>query len=400
MFAFFVAICSALVFTCVVINQHEGEPVTAYYNEIDRFAAAWLRELIKRNLIAPGEVDERSITDVRPDELVGFTQVHFFAGIGVWSYALRQAGWPDDRPVWTGSCPCQPFSCAGKGAGFDDSRHLWPEMFRLIAECRPVVVLGEQVASKDGLAWYDAVQVDLEGAGYASGAVDTCAAGLGAPHIRQRLYWMAHAESVQRQHPTERVGRRDTSRCCGVERLAHAESSGSRPGLCDSGQGKERRGVVTDERGDGWLDNPVSAGPQGQRWNGDDRDQPGRDDAEQVGPVAETGATWGMADAYEPGLQPWERDDQTERYWHTVAAKSVNGMHGPTSPTNGHWRDADWLFCRDGKWRPVESGTFPLVTGAPARVVRLRGYGNSIVAPVAQAFIEAVMEEMQVSLPL
>ena len=89
-----------------------GDGVSAYYNEIDRFAAAWLRELIKRNLIAPGEVDERSIADVRPDDLVGFDQVHFFAGIGVWSYALRQAGWPDDRPVWTGSCPCQPFSCA------------------------------------------------------------------------------------------------------------------------------------------------------------------------------------------------------------------------------------------------------------------------------------------------
>jgi DNA (cytosine-5)-methyltransferase 1 len=99
-----------------------------------------------------------------------------------------------------------------------------------------------------------------------------------------------------------------------------------------------------------------------------------------------------MADAYEPGLQPWERDDQAERYWHTVAAKSVNGMHGPASPTNGHWRDADWLFCRDGKWRAVEPGTSPLATGVAARVVRLRGYGNSIVAPVAQAFIEAVME--------
>ena len=163
--------------------------MTAYYNEFDPFAAAWLRELIKAGHIAPGDVDDRSIKDVSADDLRGYTQCHFFAGIGVWSHALRSAGWSDERPVWTGSCPCQPFSAAGKGGGFDDARHLWPGFFRLIAECRPDVVLGEQVASKDGLAWLDLVYADLEGADYAVGAVDTCAAGFGAPHIRQRLYW-------------------------------------------------------------------------------------------------------------------------------------------------------------------------------------------------------------------
>ena len=62
-----------------------------------------------------------------------------------------------------------------------------------------------------------------------------------------------------------------------------------------------------------------------------------------------------------------------------------------TSPTNGFWRDADWLFCRDGNGAPVEPGTFPLAHGAPARVGRLRGYGNAINAAAAQAFIEGYM---------
>ena len=171
--------------------------MAAYYNEIEPFAAAWLRELIKAGCIAPGEVDERDIREVRPADLAGFTQCHFFSGLGGWSLALRQAGWPDERPVWTGSCPCQPFSAAGKRRGFSDERHLWPEFFRLIAECRPHTVFGEQVASQDGLAWLDLVASDLEAENYAVGACSTCACGFGAPHVRQRLYWGAHSSRAE-----------------------------------------------------------------------------------------------------------------------------------------------------------------------------------------------------------
>ena len=121
--------------------------MAAYYNEIDPKAAAWLRELIRHGLIADGEVDERSILDVQPEDLHGYTQCHFFAGIGGWSRALRLAGWPDDRPVWTGSPPCQPFSAAGQQKGKDDERHLAPHWASLVAAGRPPVVFGEQVAS-------------------------------------------------------------------------------------------------------------------------------------------------------------------------------------------------------------------------------------------------------------
>lgn len=183
--------------------------MAAYYNEFDPYAAQWLRNLITQDLIAPGDVDERSITEVSANDLVGYSQCHFFAGIAGWSLALRLAGWPDDRPVWTGSCPCQPFSSAGKRKGFDDDRHLWPAFARLIAECRPPVIMGEQVASADGLAWIDIVLSDLEATDYACGAVDLCAAGVGAPHIRQRLWWVAtNSDSlgVQRHSNTRRPG--------------------------------------------------------------------------------------------------------------------------------------------------------------------------------------------------
>lgn len=157
--------------------------MTAYYNEFDPKAAAWLRELIKQGHIAPGVVDTRSIEDVLPSELAGFTQCHFFAGIGVWSYALRQAGWSDDTRVWSMSCPCQPFSAAGNGVGFDDKRHLWPAGHYLIGQCKPDVIFGEQVASKGADAWIDLVHTDMETLDYAFGAIPFPSAGIGAPHI-------------------------------------------------------------------------------------------------------------------------------------------------------------------------------------------------------------------------
>ena len=162
-----------------------------YYNEHNRFAAQWLRNLVASGKIAPGDVDERSITEVQPDDLRGYTQCHFFAGIGGWSAAMRLAGWPDDRPVWTGSCPCQPFSVAGQRRGFSDQRHLWPEFFRLIRECRPPSVFGEQVAGAAGYAWWDHVASDLESADYAAAAADLPAASIGGSHARARIYWVA-----------------------------------------------------------------------------------------------------------------------------------------------------------------------------------------------------------------
>lgn len=243
----------------------------AYYNEHDKNAAEWLRQLIKDGLIADGEVDERSIEDVLPNELAGFTQCHFFAGIGGWSLALRMSGWPDDKPVWTGSCPCQPFSAAGKGVGTDDERHLWPAFHHLISQCRPATLFGEQVEAAIRHGWLDLVQSDMEGIGYAFAAAGIPAGGVGAPHIRQRLWFVAHAQS-----------KRATSSILG---------------------------------------NTLDTRPQRYGRPIDQHDAPG-----------------------------WEG---AQRH----------------SAKTGFWDNCDWIPCRDGKYRPVESKFISLPNGLSGRMV-------------------------------
>jgi DNA (cytosine-5)-methyltransferase 1 len=416
--------------------------MTAYYNEIDPKAAAWLRELIKQGHIADGVVDERSIVDVSPDELRAFTQCHFFAGIGVWSYALRSAGWADDRPVWTGSCPCQPFSSAGRRGGVDDERHLWPHWHHLISQCQPSVVFGEQVASKDGLGWLDLVSTDMEATGYAFGAADLCAAGVGAPHIRQRLFFgavrLADADSQRRDginallrqeqgNPVEAAGSGEASGLADADsgqrgRVADGEgclTDRTAPGRQQGDSEPERggtgfrladaadAGLSVGQGGSGWTPGSVE---QSERLRADvgmaDADGNGRDKGVQQisGRTSEriggSGINHGMGNANNQGSQEhggfgdihlWQPNREDQGGQHVNSGLDVRQPR-PAGPTNGHWRDADWLFCRDGKWRPVEPGTSPLADGAAERVGRLRGYGNAIVAQAAQAFIESMME--------
>lgn len=342
----------------------------AYYNEIDPYAAAWLRILISARHIAPGDVDERDIRDVRPDDLKPYTQCHFFAGIGVWSYALRRAGWPDDRPVWTGSCPCQPFSQAGTGAGFDDERHLWPDFHWLIRERQPPVVFGEQVASKDADPWIDLVQADLEAMAYSFGAIPFPAAGVGAPNIRDRLYWVANAQISGRGKERQSAGRRT------ARNSAKGITTGSLPG-----------GVT------GGMDHPDNARLAGHRGNKTQSPRAEHGVRHESGSAGAASSIGGLADS-----SCTRSKEQRGQYGQQQPARGsgLAQMRGDDSyplpgPANGFWRNADWLGCRDGKFRPVEPGTFPLADGAAARVGRLRAYGNAINAEAAIAFIESAM---------
>ena len=329
-----------------------------YYNEFDKGAAAWLRELINAKLIPFGYVDERSITEVTASDVQGFTQCHFFAGIGGWSLALQLAGVPASTRLWTGSPPCQPFSTAGKQLGQFDERHLAPVFLNLVSECRPPVLFGEQVAAAIGKSWMCDLQTHLEGEDYAVGFAVLPACGVGAPHKRDRLFFGAkllgdtNSERHNRQHALlQREGQEDMLEVTRTgEAGSVADTNDTRP------QGRKGMSERTDKQPagagsvEGWLANATS-----------------EHDNQQHGSANERG-----------------RENYSEQ-------TGVGGSIDPTNPHHGFWSDADWLGCRDGKFRPVEPGTFPLANGIPARVGRLRGYGNAIVPQVAAEFVKAFM---------
>lgn len=332
--------------------------MTAYYNEWDPYAAQWLRNLIAAGLIAPGDVDERSIVDVRAGDLAGYAQCHFFAGLGGWSNALRRAGWDDDRPVWTASCPCQPFSVAGRQEGFEDERHLWPEVARLVGECGPATLFGEQVAG--AAEWLCLVRSDLDAMGYAVGVMPIEAASAGADHFRDRYWFVAHRGSERRQQDAgSPSGDEAANGRAGWDRRqqdgdhqSSGDDQGYRPRPLAHGHGHGQRSQVPiGQSSDIGTERPATAGSG-------------------VRPVVnDPSFGWG---------EGWTESEFRSRGF-TAAVASID--------------DRQYVECPDGKWRRLPPpGVRWLGNGIPARVDKLRALGNAIDPRSAAAFIGAFME--------
>ncbi|NCX94416.1 MAG: DNA cytosine methyltransferase [Gammaproteobacteria bacterium] len=323
--------------------------MTAYYNEFDPFAAAWLRELIKGGYIADGEVDERDIKDVQPSDLRRFKQCHFFAGIGGWSLALRLAGWSDDREVWTGSCPCQPFSSAGRQKGKTDDRHLWPVWERLIGECKPATIFGEQVASAIAHGWLDDVYQGLESQGYAVGASVLPACSVGAPHKRDRLWFVGesnHARSQSGKQAAKIMGHRNTFvATSGI--MGNRQHNGSH--------------AAAQQRSDGAT---IQHDTKGQNYAGE---------------FTRTSNPCDVAHSLGERSQGHGRHEQQ------------HGTQGWEGTKRHHWSNGVWIDYPDGKQRLVEPSIRLLADGVSNRVGKLRGYGNAIVPKVAAEFINVFM---------
>jgi DNA (cytosine-5)-methyltransferase 1 len=229
-------------------------------------------------------------------------------------------------------------------------------MFRLIRECQPVTVFGEQVASAIGHGWLDGISDDLEGETYAVGSIVLGAFSVGAPHKRARLYWVADSGCVRNHgsrdggiEASEGVWRGQSATGRNVDTVGQSDSNG-------------RRQRVATSQVDGYRDSVESAG--------------------RVDAVGDT---------------------------------SKSGLEGRPSSRRANewsaWSASVAINCLDGKSRRVGCGVQPLVNGIPRslgrgkpelsrlakraranRVGRLKGYGNAIVPQVAAEFVMACMD--------
>lgn len=431
----------------------------AYFNDFEAYAAQWLRNLMFAGHLMKGEVDARSIEEVKSRDLEGFTRAHFFAGIGVWDVAMSEAGWPVGLNAWSASLPCQPWSVAGEGKGEDDERHLWPVFRRLYLERRPAIIVGEQVSSPDGLRWLDTVHNELEADGYAVGALVAAAASVGAPHARHRTYWFA-VDLEQLEHTARLfMAYADREELDGFERIARENGESGRGGSSDRGavdavadaEGERRAlgdGVESDRprrrkgsrgraerhgearamaddngsrRAEFSSTRPHGGGERGHDVDGRgahdgavahaDSDRSGRHAGTAIGAEGEDGfegdldredgleslasGSIGGAGSEPLGEPDGEPDgERSQRLAEPSDELGQPGRNGARSirpdATAGFWSPCDWVDCRDGKRRPIEPGTFPLVDGVVARVGQLRAYGNACVRPLATTFLRCV----------
>lgn len=351
--------------------------MTAYYNEIDPYAAAWLRNLIAAGHIAPGDVDERSITEVSADDVRNYTQCHWFAGIGGWSVALRLAGWGDDRRVWTGSCPCQPFSVAGKGKAQSDERHLWPAWFNLIKSVQPPVVFGEQVAGAIAHGWLDDAFDDLEGQGYETAACVLPACSVGAPHKRDRLWFVADTGSAGRGTGLLRESGND-GKPLGSGRPAIAAESGEAPAfMADTAGEQDNAERKPDESGR----QPVGRAWEAfSKWQASNNRTIGRGEA--------------MADTEFTGLQRQSVSGMGKPILFAEGSQNVadtisqRGCSGVSERENAEDAGQPPGCAEHGFWE-FEPPLGRVANGVPARAHKLRAYGNAIVPQVAAEFIKA-----------
>lgn len=336
-----------------------------YYNEWDKYAAAWLRNLINAGHLPAGEVDERSIAEVHPDDLSGFIQCHFFAGIGGWALAARLASWPDDRELWTGSLPCQPYSVAGAQRGHDDERDLWHHQLRLITARRPAVFMGEQVAAAIGKGWLDRLFLDLSTLGYSGDAAVIPACAVNAPHRRDRIFAVAELGSGVLDHGGSE----------GLERLAgDGDDEAGRPvadrSVAETGLGNCGVARNADE---------LSASTERQQRGGQLGWAGGDPETRVVGVASDADR---LVSQQRSAIDT--RSDQ---------GSGANVRPGSSRDDTGRmWDSGAYILGHDGKARRVKPGIRLLAHGVPARVGKLRAYGNAIVPQIAAEVMAAYME--------
>lgn len=316
------------------------------------------------HVLVYGDIKELTYERLQKDKVVGYANsVEQHSGV-YGGKSERGETTPSSRPVQSGDSggyesggheidlicggfPCQPFSTAGKQRAQEDDRHLWPEMFRLIRECQPTWVIGENVAGLINLG-LDEVCADLEGEGYSVQPFVIPACAIGAPHRRDRLWIIA---------------------CKNGDANANRIGSGRRRLLRSHQQEINQRGCK-----------------QRRTEPRDRKEREPRSVCQNVADPCSFGSS-GQGRAVRSGNQEKERDRQECRVINdrgrTPKPGMGRGLDGIPAQLDAIRRG--WL---DGTW---EQGIPRVSTENHYRKDRLKAYGNAVVPQVVQVIGEAIM---------
>lgn len=373
-----------------------------YYNDNNKDVCLWLEQLIKNGDITRGDVDDRSIEEIKPEDVAGYDRCHFFAGIGTWDYALNQAG-RGDMPVWTASLPCQPFSSAGKQLGRKDERHLLPTYLELVRKCKPKIQFGEQVASSEvvGTELEASFVIAVQNGEYAK------ANKLAKRLVAQKGFTFTSRWVDDLHAEMEKAGYTFGYGVLGAHSTAEEAKTGFENELFEFIS--RRLGDVESDLFKNWwfergFGDGNSAEPAHIRqrlyWVG-----VAHSTGEQINSPNESGFY------AESSSGSWLGDPEHEQHQGCLFGHNEEleqNTERPAGKFTGSG-EIEWVYCRDNKYRPIKPGVKPLVDGVAeklgrggdtsaqieadntqeARTMRLKGYGNAIQAQTATAFIRA-----------
>ena len=298
--------------------------------------------------------------------------------------------------IITGGFPCQPFSVAGKQQGTSDSRHLWPEMFRIIKDFSPRWVIGENVKGltniQDGMV-FETVCTDLEGEGYEVRTFNIPAAGVQAPHRRERIWIVAHAKRfnerksirgsdetqsrIQEEHRQNDSTTRESSRTGSVwgTNNGHEDMENSRrtlqqgTELSEKNENETREGNANiDQRSSGTSRSNV-ANTERQRLEGFSEHSSSvsrQDQGTYTGDEGSSGEIKTMVDSSTGRCTSQETEVQPGRY-----------------------------SSFDSSWWQSEPELGRVANGVQGRVHRLKALGNSIVPQIAEEIGRALTKAMK-----
>ena len=299
--------------------------------------------------------------------------------------------------IITGGFPCQPFSVAGKQAGTDDDRHLWPVMFRIIQEFTPRWVIGENVKGltniQDGVV-FETVCTDLEGEGYEVRTFNIPAAGVGAPHRRERIWIVAHAKRFNESEP---IGRSDeTSR--GIQEEHRQNDSSARESSRTSSIWQSNNGYEDMEASRRTLQ-------QGTELRETNEDEVGEGHANQhqrSGSTSESNVANAYARlghrTYKEIQSRGQAPNSSSKGSTNVANTESSDRHDNEAVAGDGESSTQEIFgdgssvSGEGSWWHTEPDVGRVAHGVPGRVYRLRGLGNSIIPKIAEEIGRAIIQ--------